>query len=153
MRLSAPGLAKVLGDLEARVMRAIWDFGRPVIARDVYERVAATHAVQFLTVVTVLNRLVGKHLLRRKRQHNLLHYTAQLDERTFRAATSRRVVEGMLSFGPEVAVSFVDVLAEQDPERLAELERLIRRRLREQRQSSTSQTTSQATRRTTRADT
>ena len=35
----------------------------------------------------------------------------------------------MLSFGPDVmAASFVDVLAERDPERLAELERLIRRK-------------------------
>ena len=49
------------------------------------------------------------------------------------AHASRRVVEGVLSFGPDVvAASFVDVLAEQDPERLAELGRLIRRRLREQ---------------------
>ncbi|HWE42462.1 MAG TPA: hypothetical protein VG432_08150 [Gemmatimonadaceae bacterium] len=36
-------------------------------------------------------------------------------------------------FGPEVmAASFVDVLAERDPERLAELGRLVRRKLRDQ---------------------
>ena len=49
------------------------------------------------------------------------------------AHTSRRVVEGMLSFGPDVmAASFVDVLAERDPEQLAELGRLVRRKLRDQ---------------------
>ena len=45
---------------------------------------------------------------------------------------SRRGVEGGLAFHPDaVAASFVDVLAERDPERLAELARLIDRRLRE----------------------
>jgi hypothetical protein len=40
------------------------------------------------------------------------------------------VVEGILSFQPEaVAASMVDVLAERDPEQLAELARLIRRRM------------------------
>jgi hypothetical protein len=48
------------------------------------------------------------------------------------ALVSRRVVDGILSFGPDaVAASFVDALAERDPARLEELGRLIRRRLRE----------------------
>jgi predicted transcriptional regulator len=132
VRLSAEGLGKVLGDLEARVMRTLWDFNAPTAARDVHARIAETHDVQYLTVLTVLNRLVRKRLARRMQQHNLLHYMAQSDERTFMADTSRRVVEGILSFGPDVAVSFVDVIA-QDPERLAELERLIHDRMREQR--------------------
>ena len=54
----ACGLAKVLGDLEARVMQAVWELGRPVPARAVYERVRCQHEVALLTVVTVLNKLV-----------------------------------------------------------------------------------------------
>ena len=49
------------------------------------------------------------------------------------AHASRRVVEGVFSFEPDaVATSLVELLAERDPERLADLGRLIRRRLREQ---------------------
>lgn len=133
VRLGADGLAKVLGDLEARVMRAVWDLGRAASARQVHARVAEEHDVQVLTVITVLNKLVAKGLLARAKQDNLLHYEPRWSEHEFMAHASRRVVEGVLSFGPDVvAASFVDVLAERDPERLAELGRLIRRRLREQ---------------------
>lgn len=133
MRLSAEGLAKVLGDLEARVMRAIWTIGSPAPARLVHAIVAKEHKVEPLTVITVLNKLVAKGLLARRKRDDLFHYEARFSETEFMSQASRRVVEGILSLGPEaVAASLVDVLAEQDPERLADLGRLIRRRLKEQ---------------------
>lgn len=133
VRLRADGLAKVLGDLEARVMRAVWDLDRPASARQVHARVTEEHEVQVLTVITVLNKLVTKGLLTRAKREDLLHYEARWSEEDFMAHASRRVMEGVLAFGPEViAASFVDVLAERDPGQLAELGRLIRRRLREQ---------------------
>jgi predicted transcriptional regulator len=133
VRLSATGLSKVLGDLEARVMRAVWDLGRPVSARAVHERVADEHDVALLTVITVLNKLVEKGLLSRAKRDDLLHFQPRMTEEAFMALVSRRVVEGVLSFDQDaMAASFVDVLAERDPEKLAELGRLIRRRLRNQ---------------------
>lgn len=133
VRLSAQGLAKVLGDLEARVMRAVWEIARPAAARTVHERVVADHAVAIHTVITVLNKLVDKGLLRREKRGELLHYEACLSEEEFRTQASRRLMEGILSFGPEaVTASFVDVLADRDPGQLAELARLVQRRLREQ---------------------
>lgn len=133
MRLSAEGLAKVLGDLEARVMRVVWTLDRPASARAVHAVVARTHKVEPLTVITVLNKLVAKGLLARKKMDDLYHYEASFSESEFMTHASRRVVEGILSFGPEaVAASLVDVLAEQDPEHLEALGRLIRRKLRGQ---------------------
>lgn len=130
VRLSAEGLAKVLGDLEARVMRAVWALDRPSPARTVHERVTREHSVAIQTVITVLNKLVEKGLLRREKREDLLHYEATLGEEAFRAQASRQVVEGILSFGPDaVTASFVDVLAERDPSQLAELARLIERRM------------------------
>ncbi len=43
VRLSAEGLAKVLGDLEARVMRAVWQLAKPVPARAVHDLVVKEH--------------------------------------------------------------------------------------------------------------
>jgi predicted transcriptional regulator len=130
VRLSADGLAKVLGDLEARVLRVVWGLGVPASARIVHGRVAEEHPVAALTVITVLNKLVDKHILERHKEHDLFHYSARMTEAEFVAHASRRVVEGILSFQPEaVAASMVDVLAERDPEQLAELARLIRRRM------------------------
>jgi predicted transcriptional regulator len=132
IRLSADGLAKVLGDLEARVLRVVWQLGVPAPARAVHERVFEEHAVAPLTVVTVLNKLVDKRILQRQRKKLLFHYSARMSETEFVAHTSRRVMEGILSFQPEaVAASLVDVLAERHPDQLAERARLVRRRMRE----------------------
>lgn len=131
VRLSADGFAKVLGDLEARVMHTIWKLDAPASAREVHEEVAKSHKVELLTVITVLNKLVAKGLLKRAKQDDLFHYEARFTEDEFMAHASRRVVEGILSLGSDaVAASLVDVLAERDPEQLAELARLIRKRLR-----------------------
>jgi predicted transcriptional regulator len=131
IRLSAEGLAKVLGDLEARVLRTVWKLGRPSPARTVHERIVREHDVSSLTTVTVLNKLVKKGILGREKQGELFHYSARMSEAEFMTFASRRVVSGILSFGPDaVAASLVDVLAEHDPERLAELGRLVSRRLR-----------------------
>lgn len=133
LRLTASGLAKVLGDLEARVMRAVWEIDCPAPAREIHSLVFRTHRVKLLTVVTVLNKLVRKRLLLRAKRHDLLHYKARFSEEEFRAGVSRRMVEGVLQFSPRlVAASLVDALARHDPEQLEELARLVRRKLREQ---------------------
>lgn len=138
VRLSADGLAKVLGDLEARVLRAVWDLGVPTPARQIHDRVAQAHEVALLTVVTVLNKLVAKGLLSRSKRHGLLHYSARMSESELTEQVSRRIVEGILSLSPQaVSASFVDVLGEQDPAQLEELARLIRRRLARERRRGT----------------
>lgn len=130
VRLSAEGLAKVLGDLEARVLTAVWSLPEPAPARAVHEVVVRTHQVAPLTVITVLNKLVAKRVLSRRTRDGLLHFEATMSRDAFMAHVSRRVVEGVLSFGPSaVATSLVDVLAEQDPKQLEELGRLIQRKL------------------------
>jgi predicted transcriptional regulator len=133
VRLSAEGLAKVLGDLEARVLRAVWQLGEPATAREVHAVVVRRHRVELPTVITVLNNLTGKGVLRRAKRDELLHYEARMSREEFMAMASRRVVEGILSLGPQaVSASLVDVLAARDPAQLAELGRLVRRKLREQ---------------------
>lgn len=81
-------------------------------------------------MITVLNKLVAKGVLSRAKQNDLFHYRARLSKEEFMASASRRIMEGILSLSPNaVAASLVDVLAERDPKQLAELGRLVRRRL------------------------
>lgn len=132
LRLSAEGVAKVLGDLEAKVMETVWALDAPAAARTVHEQVVRDHPVAIHTVITVLNKLVAKGLLRREKRGDLFHYRASYSEAEFRQEMSRRAVEGILSLGPQaVAASFVDLLAERDPEQLASLMRLIQDRMAE----------------------
>ncbi|HCT56305.1 MAG TPA: hypothetical protein DGD08_03740 [Gemmatimonas aurantiaca] len=126
VRLSADGLAKVLGDLEARLLTAVWQFDEPVTARTVHEMVIVEHEVALLTVVTVLNKLVEKQILTRRKLHGLLHYEAAMAPGDFHDFVSRRMVEGVIDFAPErLAACFVDVLAERDPAQLDRLARLV----------------------------
>lgn len=129
-RLSASGVAKVLGDLETLVLQTVWGLDTPSTARQVHEKVVEIHDVQLHTVITVLNKLVSKRLLTRSKVDNLLHYQASVTEKELMSHASRKAVEGVLALSPNlVAASFVDVLAEQDLDQLAELGELIRMKL------------------------
>jgi predicted transcriptional regulator len=133
VRLSAAGAGMLLGDLEHRVLEAAWAAKRPSTARELFERVAKTHDVVYITCVTVANRLVEKGLMKRAKQEDIFHYTATLTKPEFTQRASRHVVQRLVSLGSAaVSASLVDVLAERDPEQLAELARLVRAKLREQ---------------------
>lgn len=133
LRLDARGLAKVLGDLEAKVLTALWEIEGEAPARAIHHRVARTHPVQLLTVVTVLNKLVAKGLVKRARRDGLLHFRARYGRSEFEAYVSRRLVEGVLGFSRDlVTASLIDVLAETDPHALEELSRLVKLRLAEE---------------------
>lgn len=113
-------------------MHAVWDLDGPAPARMVHERVYADHPVALHTVITVLNKLVGKGLLRRAKRNDLLHYEPCLTEQEFRERESRRVVEGILSLSERaITASFVDVLAARDPAQLEELLDMVRKRIEE----------------------
>ena len=132
VRLSAAGAGMLLGDLEHRVLEAAWALKRPATAREIHDRVARTHDVVYITSVTVANRLVDKGILRREKQHDVFHYAATVTREQFSELASRYVVQRIVGLGSTaVAASLVDVLAERDPEQLAELGRLVRRKLKE----------------------
>ncbi len=132
LRLSAAGAGMMLGDLEHRVLEAAWAAKRPLSARAIHDRVVRTHDVVYITCVTVANRLVEKGLLRRAKQDELFHYTPTMSKDEFATYASRYVVARIVGLGPAaVASSLVDVLAEAAPEQLAELARLVRRKLKD----------------------
>jgi predicted transcriptional regulator len=132
LRLSAAGAGMLLGDLEHRVLQAAWSLSRPSTARELHDRVVRNHDVVYITTVTVANRLVEKGILRRAKQDDVFHYSATLSREEFSERASRHVVQRILGLGSSaVAASLVDVLAERDPEQLAELGRLVRRKLKE----------------------
>jgi predicted transcriptional regulator len=133
LRLSASGAGMLLGDLEHLLMETAWKLGRPASARQLHAKVFKSRAIELITVVTVLNRLVSpKQLMRREKIDDLFHYAPILSREEFMQRASRRVVERVLALGHEaVTASMVDVLAEKDPDLLAELGRRVRQRLRE----------------------
>jgi predicted transcriptional regulator len=122
----------LLGDLEHALMEAAWSLDRPATAREIHERIARPRAIELITAVTVLNRLVKpKQLMQREKVNDIFHYQATVSREVFLQRASRHVAERVLALGADaVTSSIVDVLAERDPAQLEELGRLVRRKLR-----------------------
>jgi predicted transcriptional regulator len=120
-KLDRHGLARVFGALEAEVMDAVWEIGSPTVS-EVCDRLGT--AANYKTVMTVMNRLVDKHALRRHRDRRAYRYSAAESRATFEERVSRQVVEGLLAeFGDLALAHFLDALDTVEPqliERLSE---------------------------------
>lgn len=130
LRPAAAGAAQVLGELEAEVMAVLWSAHRALPVREVRDRLAAEgRDLAYNTIMTVLVRLSGKGLAERSKQEEMWHYRPTLTEGEFRAQVSGEVLRGLLDVAPEATLAqLVDVLAEDEPEALDELLRLIEAR-------------------------
>lgn len=126
-RPARDGLAQVLGDLEAQIMEYIWtETDGPVAAREVADDIGEERGVQHITIVTVLNNLCRKGLLRRERDGRAFLYEPQMSREDYLQQVSREILSGVLRLGPSVAVnSFVDVLEELDPKELRRLKKRL----------------------------
>jgi predicted transcriptional regulator len=115
--------ARVLGELETRLMELLW-MESPMSVRVACERVGG--GLAYTTIMTTLDRLHKKRLLRRHKDGNAFLYEPAMD----RAEYQRRVVEAALTPLMEhgaapVLAAFVEVAADLDEANLAQLERLI----------------------------
>ncbi|MEZ4361629.1 MAG: BlaI/MecI/CopY family transcriptional regulator [Kofleriaceae bacterium] len=120
--------ARVLGELEQRVMELLWDEA-PLAVREVQHKVGGQLA--YTTLMTTLDRLYKKGLLARDKHGLAFVYRPAVD----RAEYQRRVVEAavtpLLERGADaVLAAFVDVAADVDEAHLKQLERLIAARRR-----------------------
>jgi predicted transcriptional regulator len=127
-RLHSEGLARVLGSIEAEVMEHVWAVGGPVSIRAVHAALLPRRPLSFNTVVSVMNHLVDKGLLRRERAGRGHLFTAALGRAEFLAQVSREVATGLIrDFGDLAVAQFLAALREEDPEALRRLANLLRR--------------------------
>lgn len=112
---------KLLGPLEAEVMKIVWRAGEPMTVRALLERINKRREPQlaYTTVMTVMSRLVEKRVLDRKREGRGYVYEAAVSDQAELAV--RNV---MREFGDSALAHFVDE-ARADPKTLARLQRLL----------------------------
>ena len=121
-KLDQRGLARVLGELEARLVEAVWEIG-PSTVQDGCDRLGKDQ--NYKTIMTVMNRLVEKRILLRRRESRAFVYEAAASRDDFMQDVSRYVVEGLLQdFGPAAISQFLAAM-DASPESLAALQRLI----------------------------
>ncbi|CAN5238393.1 BlaI/MecI/CopY family transcriptional regulator [soil metagenome] len=123
--LDAQGLARVVGELEARILEVVWARGT-VTVREVTEALGPSS--HHKTIMTIMNRMVEKGLLNRQAlgQGRTFTYNAASDRETFMSQVVSRVIAGLMTdFGQPTMAHFVEGIGS---EQLAELEALIQRK-------------------------
>lgn len=122
------GYKKVLGDLEAEVMKIVWQFDRASV-RDVYEHLRLEKNLAYTTVMTIMSRLADKGLLQKEAQGNAYIYSPTISEAEFAQRVVSEVLDGLFDEFSEPALShMVDRLSSEDDVKLAQLEKIIKER-------------------------
>lgn len=122
------GYKKVLGDLEADIMKVVWKRDR-VTVRDVYEQLRLEKTLAYTTIMTIMGRLAEKGLLQKEPQGNAFVYTPTISEVEFAKKVVSEVLDGLMEEFAEPAIShMVDKLGSEDNEKLNTLERIIKER-------------------------
>ena len=120
------GLNRFFGTLEARIMNILWD-GEEMSIKDVQHKLEGEKAVNFNTVMTVMNRLVDKRILQKRPAGRSFLYRPVLSKEQFLETQSKELThELMEEFGSLAVNHMLDALEEADPQLMDKLEQKIR---------------------------
>lgn len=118
---------KILGDLETEIMEEVWKIGQASV-RDVLSQLAKRKPVAYTTIMTVMSRLHGKGILKRKMDKSgAFIYGPALDKQSFLAQSSEKIIKSFLREYGDVAVAqFVDIIETTDTKQSAEWKNKLR---------------------------
>jgi len=125
----ADGFPPLLHELEAEVMDEVWA-ERECSVRDVLDALNGRSKVAraYTTILTVMQRLHTKGLLRRERRGRRHVYVAALTREDYVAARAESQVEALVSqYGDAVLAEFSKRMSALDPKRRLEIRRLASR--------------------------
>ena len=117
-----------IGSLEADILAVIWG-KTEVTVRIVYETLRLERQIAYTTVMTVMNNLVKKELLRQDRSGSTYLYTPAFEGRKVVQIILESVVDRLLGGHREIALSILLGLdGDLSPEQGGELRSLLRER-------------------------
>lgn len=116
--------SELLGPLESEVMEVMWEMDQATV-RQVVDRLQERRTIAYTTVMTVMNNLVTKGLLKRIPQAKAHLYVVALSRQEFWEKASQEAVSDVLNrFGDLAVARFVEAVAKLRPEYLARLRQL-----------------------------
>lgn len=119
------GLSRFFGPLEAKIMELLWNADELSI-KDVQQRLEQDKPVNFNTVMTVMNRLVEKGILKKRLQGRLSLFRPVQSKDSFIEEQSKKITENLLDeFGGVVISHMLDALKDVDKNLLDQLEHKI----------------------------
>ena len=106
-----------LGDLEAAIMQRLWSWRRPAMVREVVDDLRQTRAIAYTTVMTVMDTLHRKGILRRELAGRAYRYQAVLS----REEHSAQLMQAVLADSTDrtgTLVSFVEQMSPAEATKL-----------------------------------
>lgn len=119
------GLGKVFGNLELAIMEVLWGRGG-ARANEVVGDIRRERKIAVTTVFTVLERLFKKGLIRKTKGEDVYIFEPVYTKDEFAREVSKEVLSGVIDLWSRSTISsFVDIVAQENPEDLDRLSRLI----------------------------
>ena len=130
-QLDSTGMRRILGSLEADLLEAVWQL-TPGVEADAEGWTTIGAVCEYLgpefnykTVQTVMNRMVEKGLLRRRRDARAHTYRAGMTRDALVMQVTHTIVSGLVhDFGDVAIAQLVNTLTAVGPEHLRALEQL-----------------------------
>ncbi|WP_214106859.1 BlaI/MecI/CopY family transcriptional regulator [Acrocarpospora catenulata] len=107
-----------LGELESAIMERLWSYRRPVSVRDVLEDLRQEREIAYTTVMTVMDKLFKKGLLRREPAGKAYAYETVASREAYTAQLMRET----LASSANQAATLVHFLERLTPEEATALE-------------------------------
>ncbi|MGH2695672.1 MAG: BlaI/MecI/CopY family transcriptional regulator [Actinomycetota bacterium] len=85
---------KTLGELETRIMEVLWRRDEPATVREVHKELRRARPLAYTTVMTVMDRLWRKRLLRRTRRGRAFQYVPASSEAEYTAKLMHQLLRG-----------------------------------------------------------
>jgi len=109
------------GELERALLAALWVRGEATV-RELYDEIGGPGRIVYTTVAKVLDRLVEKRMVRRRRSGRAYTYRAVAQRDETQRAMARGLIEQLADAGPRPAIAaLVGALEDVSPDLLDEL--------------------------------
>jgi predicted transcriptional regulator len=82
------------GDLESVIMQMVWDHGRPVTVRELFDQLSQDRVIAYTTVMSTMDNLHRKGWLTRVKEGKAYRYTATASREEYSARLMREALAG-----------------------------------------------------------
>ena len=110
------------GDLEAVIMHRVWDHGRPVTVRELFDELQQERVIAYTTVMTTMDNLHRKGWLARVKEGKAYRYTPTASREEY----SARLMREALDDGGDTQAVLSHFVAQMDDEESEVLRAVVR---------------------------
>jgi predicted transcriptional regulator len=96
------------GELESVIMHMVWDQGRPVTVRELFDELAQERAIAYTTVMSTMDNLHRKGWLARTKDGKAYRYTATASREEY----SARLMQEALAVGGDTEAVLTHFVAQ-----------------------------------------